>query len=71
MMVITGLDGQIKKIVINGGVLDLSSNTTDYVPESRILTINGVSYDLSADRSWTVTGGATLDYSINFLLMGA
>jgi hypothetical protein len=27
------------------------------VPTSRTLTINGVSYDLSADRSWTVSGG--------------
>lgn len=27
------------------------------VPVSRILTINGTSYDLSADRSWTVTAG--------------
>jgi hypothetical protein len=26
------------------------------VPSSRTLTINGTSYDLSADRSWTVTG---------------
>lgn len=30
------------------------SNT---VPSSRTLTINGVTYDLSADRSWTVSGG--------------
>ena len=29
------------------------------VPTSRTLTINGVSYDLSADRSWTVSGGLT------------
>ena len=27
------------------------------VPTTRTLTINGVSYDLSADRSWTVSGG--------------
>lgn len=27
------------------------------VTNARTLTINGVSYDLSADRSWTVTGG--------------
>ena len=33
---------------------------TNYVPTSRTLTINGVTYDLSADRSWTVTAsGAT------------
>jgi hypothetical protein len=28
-----------------------------YVPTSRELTINGITYDLSANRSWTVTGG--------------
>src|SRR5574343_1075139 len=28
---------------------------SSYVPTSRTLTINGVSYDLSADRSWSVT----------------
>ena len=28
---------------------------TDAVPSSRTLTINGVGYDLTADRSWTVT----------------
>lgn len=31
-----------------------------YVPNTRTLTINGVSYDLSQDRSWTIsTGGLT------------
>ena len=29
------------------------------VPETRTLTINGVTYDLSADRSWTIAGGVT------------
>ena len=33
-----------------------SSDLGGYVPTSRTLTINGTSYDLSADRSWTVTG---------------
>ena len=28
-----------------------------YVPTSRTLTINGVGYDLTADRTWTVSGG--------------
>ena len=28
---------------------------TDAVPSSRTLTINGTSYDLSADRSWTIS----------------
>jgi hypothetical protein len=39
---------------------DLPSLSTLYVPVSRTLTINGVTYDLSADRSWTITAsGAT------------
>jgi len=31
---------------------------TDAVLSSRTLTINGTGYDLSADRSWTVSGGS-------------
>jgi hypothetical protein len=30
---------------------------TDAVPTSRTLTINGTTYDLSANRSWTITAG--------------
>jgi hypothetical protein len=29
------------------------------VPQARILTINGVSFDLSADRSWTIAAGVS------------
>ena len=32
---------------------------TDAVPSSRTLTINGVGYDLSANRSWTIAAGVT------------
>jgi hypothetical protein len=42
--------------------------STNYVPVTRILTINGVSYDLSADRTWTITTGG--DSLSPFLLMG-
>jgi hypothetical protein len=31
-----------------------ASSSSAYVPTSRVLTINGVAYDLTADRSWTV-----------------
>jgi hypothetical protein len=31
-------------------------NLSGYVPTSRELTINGVTYDLSANRSWTIAG---------------
>ena len=33
---------------------DLPSLTSIYVPTSRTITINGVTYDLSSDRSWTI-----------------
>lgn len=33
---------------------------TDAVPSSRTLTINGVAYDLSANRSWTISEADTL-----------
>jgi hypothetical protein len=33
---------------------DLPSLSSVYVPVSRTLTINGVTYDLSADRTWTI-----------------
>lgn len=41
---------------------DYATNTAlgNYVPISRTLTINGVTYDLSANRSWTI---ATSDYT--------
>jgi hypothetical protein len=31
-----------------------ASSSSAYVPTSRVLTINGVAFDLTADRSWTV-----------------
>jgi hypothetical protein len=34
---------------------DLPSLSSVYVPVSRTLTINGVTYDLSADRTWTIS----------------
>ena len=45
---------------IIGSVTDQTDLITylnsNYVPYTRTLTINGVSYDLSADRSWTISG---------------
>ena len=41
------------------GVLNVpvySPDLSGYVPSTRTLTINGTGYDLSADRSWTVSG---------------
>jgi hypothetical protein len=36
---------------------DGTVDSSVYVPTSRELTINGVTFDLSANRSWTVAGG--------------
>ena len=36
----------------------LTTDLADYVPEVRELTINGVTQDLSADRTWTIASGA-------------
>jgi hypothetical protein len=48
----------------------IPSALSGYVPTSRTLTINGTSYDLSANRSWTiatgVTGTGTTDYIPKF-----
>lgn len=34
-----------------------TASLSSYVPTSRTITINGTSFDLSADRSWTITAG--------------
>lgn len=41
------------------GTIALTSDLSGYVPTSRTLTINGTTYDLSANRSWTITSGVT------------
>jgi hypothetical protein len=42
------------------GTIALTSDLAGYVPTSRMLTINGTAYDLSADRSWTISTGITI-----------
>jgi hypothetical protein len=46
------------------GKFDLVQNLTAYVPTSRTLTINGTTYDLSANRSWTIAAGGTIGGTI-------
>lgn len=41
------------------GQFDLVSDLSGFVPTSRTLTINGTTYDLTANRSWTVGGGGS------------
>jgi hypothetical protein len=43
----------------------------DKVPSTRTLTIDGTSYDLSADRSWTTAGGSYAAYSMKANNTGA
>ena len=49
------------------GTLALTSDLSAYVPTSRTLTINGTTYDLSADRSWTITTGITGSGTTNYI----
>jgi hypothetical protein len=46
----------------------IPSDLSSYVPTSRTLTINGTTYDLSANRSWTISSGVsgTTDYIPRF-----
>lgn len=44
-----------KFIIRAQALIDL--NLSDYVPKTRTITINGDTKDLSADGSWTVSGG--------------
>ena len=52
-----------KQTALNGtGFVKVSGTTisydnSTYVPTSRTLTINGTTYDLSANRSWTISAG--------------
>ena len=39
--------------------------TTDAVPSNRTLSINGTTYDLSANRSWTVAGGSVTSVGLS------
>ena len=51
-----------------GNILNIPNYTTDlsgYVPTSRTLTINGVTYDLSANRSWTISSGTVTSVGLS------
>lgn len=43
----------------SSGTVALTSDLAGFVPTSRTITINGVSQDLSENRSWTVSGGVS------------
>lgn len=42
----------------------LTVDTTAYTPQSRTLTINGTTYDLSANRTWSVGTVTSVDMSV-------
>jgi hypothetical protein len=44
---------------VNSNEFVTLSQLGSYVPTSRTLTINGVTFDLSANRSWTITAGVS------------
>jgi len=59
----TGNNG--KYLTTNGSTLSWATiDLTGYVPTSRTLTINGTSYDLSANRSWSVGTVTSVDLSV-------
>jgi YVTN family beta-propeller protein len=64
----TGVASQTDLVAyLNANYIDpteLAAALSNYVPTSRTLTINGFTYDLSADRSWTISGGGAVD-SVN------
>jgi hypothetical protein len=45
----------------------ISYDNTIYTPQSRTLTINGDSYDLSADRSWSISVGSGMRNVSSFI----
>ena len=71
---LAGTSGFLKKTAANTWSLDTNTYLTSitsgnvttalgYTPvtNARTLTINGTAYDLSADRSWTISAGTTLN----------
>lgn len=69
---LTGTTGLLRKTGLNAWILDTAAYLTTItssqvttalgynpVTDSRTLTINGVTYDLTANRSWTIAAGVT------------
>jgi hypothetical protein len=57
--------GTSSQYLMADGSVSTGPSLAGYVPTSRTLTINGTSYDLSADRTWTIAGvisGLTTNY---------
>lgn len=52
----------------NNGSGTWSYDNSNYVPTSRTITINGVTYDLSSNRSWTISGADSAIYATLYRL---
>lgn len=57
---LTNDSGYITAAALSGYLLSSTAAST-YVPLTRNLTINGTTYDLSADRSWTIATASNLE----------
>lgn len=53
--------------ILNNILSDSGVDISTLVPSSRTLTINGTTFDLSANRSWTISGGVSGSGTLNFL----
>jgi hypothetical protein len=53
----TGTSGAATFVANTLNIPVYTPDLSGYVPTSRTLTINGVTYDLSANRSWTIAAG--------------
>lgn len=64
-----GITGTLSDQTDLQAALNAKQNALGYtpVPQTRTLTINGVTYDLSANRSWTVAGGLSGSGTTNYL----
>ena len=74
-----GTTSPTTKLDVNGVITATGGNSTNwntaygwgnhssagYVPQARTLTINGTSYDLSANRSWTIPTISTIQEAAN------
>jgi hypothetical protein len=65
------LSGNYYPLSTNPAGYITSSALSGYVPITRQLTINGTTYDLSQNRSWTISTASAVGFEQHFLLMGA
>jgi hypothetical protein len=68
---LTTISGLNISLLTNDSGYITSASLTGYVPTTRTLTINGVGYDLSADRSWTISAGTGTVISVDLTMPSA